>query len=323
MRTLLALTVALILGTPAHSAGYCENFSSYAASTDLNSVSGWYSAGTGSWTADNSATFGSMAGKQISGGGAWYQTEYRGGWTDIDLTARFSNPYYVSVRQQNLTGIFSPGYYVKVNSGSSISLGKMCGGSNFDAVTATVSISTTDVTLRIVMSGYVMSVYTNGTLVAVHDFTGNVFCSNAAYASGGLGFQFIGATTYVDNIVVNGGTCDSVSPRRNLRLKDDLRLRLSGIIENLLNLFATPAYAQPMNQRGYGRLVLSRQQAETTERYVRSMRTAVARGDVTRTATPTAVPTRGASPTPTPTPTPTFGTPVPTIRPSATPSGGR
>lgn len=211
LRLLLALS--LLAGT-AH-AVYCENFAGFSPGTDLSAQPNWYKAGTGSLTADTSATFGSVAGKLAAGGGAWFVGEYRGGWTDIDYTVRLSNPAYVFVRTQNISGIFPNTYYVRFDSGTVMRGGKMCGGNNYDSVSATVSVSLTDVTLRVVMSGLVMTAYANGSHVFTKDFTGDVSCSFIAYNSGGLGFQHFSGTTYFDDISVNG-SCVPVASSQNV-----------------------------------------------------------------------------------------------------------
>jgi hypothetical protein len=198
---------------------YSENFEAYSVGDTIapSGLPNWYRADQGSagtFQVQTNGTWSSKAARAVTSGGLWYQVEYRGGWGYMDTSFRLGTPNYIIVRQQALTGIFSAGYYFQLSGGTSWSLGKICGASVFSKTSGSVSYTTTDVDVRIIIDGLeITEVYVDGVLVtgATWDFTGDVLCSSASYPTGGLGFQNFSTTYWIDDITVDNGVTPTVT----------------------------------------------------------------------------------------------------------------
>jgi hypothetical protein len=208
---LFLLLLALLSAPAAAQVVYSEDFEGFSAGHPLTTTANWQGGDQGSsatFQVQTNGTWSSQAARVVTSPGLWYHSAYQGGFAYTDATFRLANPQYVIVRQQNVTGIFSPGYYFRLLSGTSWSIGKICGGNVFQKTSGSVTYTASDVEVRIIIDGLeITEVYVDSVLVsgATWDFTGDVLCSSAAYNTGGLGWLNIGTTYWIDDIVVDDG----------------------------------------------------------------------------------------------------------------------
>jgi hypothetical protein len=181
-----------------------ENFSAYPAGTQISSLSGWVvedqSGGSGSTLVEPGTVLPMAVARILPASGAWDSIQYFGEqFGDIDLTCRVSIPstgqLYCFVRAQNVSYFFPDAYYLRSDSAGNWAIGKSCGANIYDMITGSVTLGSGGAFVRILVQGLVVTAYLDGVLLGSYDFTGNVLCSSAIFATGGIAFTGIGIGT--------------------------------------------------------------------------------------------------------------------------------
>ncbi len=123
---------------------YQEDFSAYAAGTQVSTISGWIvedqSGGSGSTLVEPGAVLPMPVARILPAGGWWDSIQYYGRqFGDIDFTCRALIPatgqLYFFVRAQDVGSFFPDSYYLRSDSAGNWAIGKACGANNYDLVT--------------------------------------------------------------------------------------------------------------------------------------------------------------------------------------------